>query len=215
MKRKIALILAAVSCVMLLGAGKSNFVGYDKAKESGLAFLRTAYGLEATDVKSKLCAKINRVVIDGTGVGKESATAGNFYHVAVFDPKENYPYYTAEVNAITGVAYRAQYARRYIHLTKEQENKANSLGALESFVDFDFSQYKQDAADAARSFVQDHFAAKDAITSVFPQTVRTESDIFPMVDVDSLVIMKSGAVYQITVCWPSMTVIDIQLLGED
>ena len=130
MKRKIALILAAVSCVMLLVAGKSNFVGYDKAKESGVAFLRTAYGLEATEVKSKLCAKINRVVIDGTGVGKESATAGNFYHVAVFDPKENYPYYTAEVNAITGVAYRAQYARRYIHLTKEQENKANSLGAL-------------------------------------------------------------------------------------
>ncbi|OJU09297.1 MAG: hypothetical protein BGN88_10430 [Clostridiales bacterium 43-6] len=215
MKRRVAIILAVMACATLLVAGKNNFVGQDKAKEAGLAFLHTAFELEATEAKVKLGAKPNIAIINGTRIVKESITSGNFYHVSVFDPDANYPYYTAEVNAITGEAYRAQFARRYIKLTDEQKSKADSIGILAGFVDFDFSQYKQDAVDAAKSYAQSRFAANDVIAAVFPQDVKTDSTIFPMVDVDSLILMKSGTVYQITVSWPSLTILDVQILGKD
>ena len=215
MKRKLSILVLVLLCATLLSAGKSNFVGYDKAEQTGLAFLRTAFGVEATEANVKLGANSNEVTIDGTKIVKDSTTSGNFYHVSVFDPEANYPYYTADVNAITGVAYRAQYARRYIQLTKEQKNKADSLGTLDAFADFDFSQYEQQAVEAAQGYVQEHFAADDSILRALPEEVQTESDIFPMVDVDILVLMKSGMVYQVKVCWPSLTVIEVRILGED
>jgi len=215
MKRKLSILLAVLLCATLLSAGKSNFVGYDKAEQAGLAFLRTAFGVEATEAKVKLGANSNEITIDGTKIVKESTTSGNFYHVSVFDPEANYPIYTADVNAITGVAYRAQYARRYIQLTKEQKNKAASIGTLDAFADFDFSQYKQEAVDAAQGYVQEHFASDDSILRVLSDGVQTDSDFFPMVDVDNLVLMKSGTVYRVKVCWPSLTIIEVRILGED
>ncbi len=215
MKKRLAILLAVLSCATLLVAGKSNTVGYDKAEEAGLAFLRVAFGLDATEAKVKLVTLPNIKIIDQTKVYAQNTSAGTCYHVAVFDTEANYPYYTAEVNPITGVAYRAQFARKYIQLTASQKNKAHSIGTLEAFPDFDFSAQKQEAVAAAQSYVETHFASTDAIAHVFPQDIRTDSDMFPMVDVDSLVLMKSGTVYQITVCWPSMTVLDVRILGEE
>ncbi len=215
MMRKLSILLAVLFCVPILSAGKTNNVGYDKAEQAGLAFLRTAFGVERTEAKVKRCASFNEVTIDGKKMVHECSTLVNFYHVAVFDPEANYPYYTAEVNALTGVAYRAQYARRYIQLSAEQQNKAKTLGTLDSFADYDFSQYKQEAVDAAYRYIQDHFASDDNILRVLPDEVETNSDIFPMVDVDSLVLMKSGTVYKVKVCWPSLTVIEVCILGEN
>ena len=48
MKKRLAILLAVLSCATFLIAGKSNTVGYDKAEEAGLAFLRVAFGLDAT-----------------------------------------------------------------------------------------------------------------------------------------------------------------------
>jgi len=215
MKRKLSILLAVLFCVTMLSAGKNNNVGYDKAEQAGLAFLHTAFGIDATEGKVKRCASFNEVTIDGEKIAHESSTLVNFYHVAVFDPETNYPYYTAEVNAVTGVAYRAEYARRYIQLSAEQQNKAASLGALDSFADFDFSAYKQEAVDAAYRYIQDHFASEDHVLRVIPDEVETNSDIFPMVDVDSFVLMKSGTAYRVKVCWPSLTVTEVYILGEN
>lgn len=215
MKKRLAILLAVLSCATLLIAGKSNTVGYDKAEEAGLAFLRVAFGLDATEAKVKLVTLPNIKIIDQTKVYAQNTSSGTCYHVAVFDPQANYPYYTAEVNPITGVAYRAQFARKYIQLTASQKSKADLIGTLEAFPDFDFSSQKAEAIAAAQSYVETHFVSSGAIKRVFPQDIRTDSEIFPMVDVDSLLLMADGTVYQVTVCWPSMTVIDVRILGED
>ena len=215
MKRKIAILIAVLALSTLFFAAKLNLVGQDKGKEAGLALLRQAYGVEATEAKVKRGAHLDAKVINGSTVERQDAVAGNYYHVAVFDPVANYPYYTAEVNAVTGIAYRAQLDRKMIKLTKEQKKEAAALGTLNSFAKTDFTQQEQAATEAAKGFVETHFAANDQILRVLPRESATTSDIFPMVDIDSLIIMKSGTVYQVTVCWPSMHVIELQILGEE
>ena len=123
--------------------------------------------------------------------------------------------YYAEVNAVTGVAYRAQRSLSTIQLTQEQSEEAASLGTLKSFSTADFSEKAQDAARVAEEWVRERLEPDAPFLRTIPNNIYTDSEEFPLVSMDSYVTLENGTIYNVAVVWPSMDIVELIILNQE
>jgi len=208
--------LIAVVCAMLfLSACTPRLIGEEKAKEAGLALINLAFDLQETEAKAALEERPGLSYINGIQAHLGDEKPIPYYTVKVGLQEDGNPLYYAEVNAATGVAYRAEKCLSTIVLTEEQQKQADALGTLEDFFTEDFSEVQQSSVRTVDGWVHDRLERDVPFLRTVPNIIESDSVSFPLVWMEYYVICVNGTIYNVTLCWPTMEVVGVYLLNRD
>ncbi|MPM96165.1 hypothetical protein SDC9_143322 [bioreactor metagenome] len=214
MRKKANLLIVLILCgLLILTACAPKVVDEVEAKEAGLALINLAFRVKETEAEVKYFERAGESYKNGAVVQYGTEEPRRLYTVIVPTEDGDLLYY-AEVNAVTGVAYRVQRNLSTIHLTQEQSAEAASLGTLNSFSTANFSEKAQDAARVAEEWVSERLESDVPILRTIPNNTFTDSEDFPLVRMDSYVLLENGTIDLVTVCWPSMDVVELALLNQ-
>ena len=216
MKRKITSLLVLVACISLCLSGCSpRLVGEAQAKEAGLAFINKVFDVNETEATVTLENRPGLSYVNGIEAHLGDEKPVYFYTIQVnLLADGNYSYY-AEVNAVTGVAYRANKNPDTIVLTQEQQKQAKALGSFDDMQNTDTSAYQQEATNASEDWVRQNFERNKPILSVIPNNTLTDNYSFPKMFIDNYVVFIEGTIYNVEWCWPSMDVTGFYMLNQD
>jgi len=212
-----AILLAAIACATLALSGCApRLVGEDKAKEAGLALINKVFDVNETEAVVTREERPGLSYVNGieAHLGDEKPI---YYYTIQVNPLAdgNYSYY-AEVNAVTGVAYRANRNPDTIVLTQEQQKQAEALGSFDDMMNIDVTAYEKEALSASEDWVRQYIERNKPILSVIPNiTMSSDSVIFPKHLTENYVIFIDGTIYNVEWCWPSMEVTGFTMLNQD
>ena len=217
MKRKIVLLIAIILSLSLLftacatkNSDAATVIGEDKAKEAGLAFINLAFEANATDATVELVENPDRTHADGSTERYMFEEAGREYIVKVAPEKGSNDYYYAYVDAVSGVAYRAEQAMSGIDLTEEQQKQAEALGTVDTFDPNALLSAQQDGQAVVSDLMKNRLEKLIPTLRVFPDMIETDSVDFPKVRLEYFVLMENGTIYNLSLCWPTMELVSVQ-----
>ena len=214
MKQK-AHVLAILLILLMLSGCSPRLVGEAKAKEAGLAFINKVFDVNETEAVVELKNRPGLSYVNGIEAHLGDEKPVYFYTIQVnLLADGNYSYY-AEVNAVTGVAYRANKNPDTIVLTQEQQKQAKALGSFDDMQNTDTSAYQQEATNASEDWVRQNFERNKPILSVIPNNTLTDNYSFPKMFIDNYVVFIEGTIYNVEWCWPSMDVTGFYMLNQD
>ena len=214
-KRK---LLIAILCISLLLSGCSpRLIGETKAREAGLAMIQQAYGVDLTDAVVTVEYQERAGVTYEDGVRIQYGTEEPMrVYVIITNPDEiGNPEYYAEVNAVTGVAYRADKDESLISRTPEQQAQAEAIGKVEDLPIEGFEDDEANALQIGEDWVRAHFEPDIPVLRTVPNSTMTDNIDFPLFFVDSSVIFIDGTIYNVEVCWPAMEVTSVYLCNQE
>ena len=218
MKRRSLLFIAILFALSLaLTACEPSVIGEKRAKIAGLGMINLTFDTQAKEAEAEVALEERPGLsyINGIEAHLGDEDPIYFYTVKVGRQEDgNYRYY-AEVNAVTGMAYRVDRNPSTIVLTAEQQSRADALGTLDDFSPLDFSEVELDAREQAEHWVRDKLEPDVPILRIIPNNIGSDSVDFPLVRMDCYVIFVDGEIYNIEVCWPTMEVIGVYLLNRD
>ena len=137
-------------------------------------------------------------------------------YVIITNPDEiGNPEYYAEVNAVTGVAYRADKDESLISLTPEQQAQAEAIGKVEDLPIEGFEDDEANALQIGEDWVRVHFEPDIPVLRTVSNSSMTDNVIFPLIQVDGSVIFIDGTIYNVEVCWPAMEVTSVYLCNQE
>ena len=214
MKRRILLLASTMlSIPLLFTACASKDIGETKAREIGLAYVNQAFDVNEKEGTVSFFQQTERIYQGGEMVEIGNQKKKSFYSVTVENDRGETLYYV-EIEAKTGEAFRIERNPRMLTMTTQQRDQAESLGAFDVFSTTRFNQEPKQAAEVAAKWVQERFEPENEIGNVTTNNTYTDSKQFPQVSLDSFVVMKSGKVYNVTVCWPTMEVVQVAILNQ-
>ncbi len=216
MKRKTVLLTAVFLMMSLtMVACSPRLVGEAKAKEAGLVFINKVFDVNETEATVTLVERPGLSYVNGIEAHLGDEKPVYFYTIQVnLLADGNYRYY-AEVNAVTGVAYRADKDPDTIVLTQEQQKQAEALGSFDDMQNTDTSAYVQEAINASEDWVRQNFERNKPILRIIQNNCVTDSCSFPKVFIDNYVVFIDGTIYNVEWCWPSMEITGFFMLNQD
>lgn len=216
MKRKIVLLIAIILSLSLLftacatkNSDVVTVIGEDKAKEAGLAFINLAFEANATDATVELVENPARTHTDGSTARYMFEEPGREYIVKVAPEKGSNDYYYAYVDAVSGVAYRAEQAMSGIDLTEEQQKQAEALGTVDTFDPNALLPAQQDGQAVVSDLMKNRLEKLVPTLRVFPDMIETDSVDFPKAQLEYFVLMENGTIYNLSLCWPTMELVSV------
>lgn len=214
MKRKRFILIAFILAfsVLLSACGQKN-ISEDEAKEIAINALNNTFDADITDIRVLLMQHQEIAYENDQIVQKDHDPLVEYYRLDVTDAFGGTPYY-AEIDPKTGAVEYMTRSLDLITLTQEQQELAASIGSFEAFSPELFSKTQKDAANVAVKWVQEKFEQQGTLDHATTKDVYTDQDMFPTVVMDSIVVMQSGSVYHVDVCWPAMEVVSVYLLHE-
>ena len=215
MKKRIIVIVLCVA-VMLSGCSP-RLISEARAKEAGLAMIQQAYGVDLTDavVTVEYHERAGVTYEDGERIQYGTEEPMRVY-VIITNPDEiGNPEYYAEVNAVTGVAYRADKDESLISLTPEQQAQAEAIGKEEDLPIEGFEDDEANALQTGEDWVRAHFEPDIPVLRTVPNSTMTDGVDFPLFFVDGSVIFINGTIYNVEVCWPAMEVTSVYLCNQE
>jgi hypothetical protein len=120
-------------------------------------------------------------------------------------------YYYAEVDAVTGFAFRAERYATETVFTEEQQKQVDALGTLEAFNPDDFVAIQEDALTSIVDLIQKRLEPNLPLMRVYPDIIETDSVDFPQVMLEYFVLLEDGTVYNLTLSWPTMELIKVYI----
>ena len=218
MKRKIAILgVIVLSLSLFLSACSPRLISEAKAKEAGLSMIQQAYGVDLTDavVAVEYQERAGVTYEDGERIQYGTEEPMRVY-VIITNPDEiGNPEYYAEVNAVTGVAYRADKDESLISLTPEQQAQAEAIGKVEDLPIEGFEDDEANALQIVEDWGRVHFEPDIPVLRTVPNSTMTDNVIFPLIQVDGSVIFIDGTIYNVEVCWPAMEVTSVYLCNQE
>ena len=218
MKKSVITTLIYVNCLFLMLSGCSpRLIGEAKAKEAGLAMIRQAYGVDLDDavVTVEYQERAGVTYEDGERIQYGTEEPMRVYVIKTNPDEIGNAEYYAEVNAVTGVAYRADRDISLISLTEEQRAQAAAIGKEEDLPIEDFEVDEANALKVGEDWVRAHFEPDIPVLRTVPNSSMTDDYDFPLIRVDGSVIFINGAIYNVEVCWPAMEVIGVYLCNQE
>lgn len=207
----IAIILTL--SLALTACGQKN-ISETEAKENALNYLDKAFNTTITQADIVLMQHERTAYENNQIVLKDHEPLVEYYRVSVNNSDGASQYY-AEVDAKTGTIDYVYQNMDLITLTEEQQKQADAIGTYETFSADRFSQQQKDAAKVAVKWVQDNLEPMTEVHSATTKDVYTDQGLFPVLVFDSIVTMKSGTIYHVSVCWPAMEVISATIFNQD
>lgn len=219
MKKRVIATLIYINCLVLVLSGCApRLVGEAKAKEAGLALIQQAYEVDLSDaVVTVEYREIEGVTFEyGQTIRYGTEEPLRFYNIRVNpdDENENADYF-ATVNALTGVAYRADKSSSLIPRTEQQQAQAAAVGQGDDLPVEDFEVDDAGAIKLGEGWVRERFESNTPILCNVANSTMTNNVDFPLFFVDFSVVFINGAIYDIEVCWPAMEVIGVYLRNQE
>lgn len=214
-KKRIWLVM--ICLVLLLFGCSPRLVSEAKAKEAGLAMIHQAYGADLADaeVTTEYQERAGVTYDDGFMIQYGTEEPMRVYAIRVNPDEIGNAEYYAEVNAVSGVAYRADKDISLISLTEEQQAQAATIGNVEDLPIEDFEDDEANALKTGEDWVRAHFEPDIPVLRTVPNSTMTDSEDFPLIRVDVSVIFIDGTIYYVEVCWPAMEVIGVYLCNQE
>ncbi len=214
---KKTLLIIIICAAVLLSACSPRLVGEAKAKEAGLAMIHQAYGADLADaeVTVEYQERAGVTFDDGFTIQYGTEEPIRVYAIRVNPDEIGNADYCAEVNAVSGVAYRADKDISLISLTEEQQAHAAAIGKVEDLPIEDFEDDEANALKTGEDWVRVHFESDIPVLRTVPNSTMTDSEDFPLIRVDVSVIFINGTIYNVEVCWPAMEVIGVYLCNQE
>lgn len=119
------------------------------------------------------------------------------------------------MNAVTGVAYRADRNISKIVLTEEEQKLANKLGTLDEFNPDTFNNIQEDAMSVVVDLLQARLERDGPVFRMYPDMIESDSVDFPKVRLEYIVLMENDMVYDLTLLWPSINLIAVNIRNFD
>ena len=215
MKKRILVIILCIA--FLLTACSPRLISEAKAKEAGLAMIHQAYGVDLADaeVTTEYQERAGVTYDDGFMIQYGTEEPMRVYAIRVNPDEIGNAEYYAEVNAVSGVAYRADKDISLISLTEEQQAQAATIGNVEDLPIEDFEDDEANALKTGEDWVRAHFEPDIPVLRTVPNSTMTDSEDFPLIRVDVSVIFINGTIYSVEVCWPAMEVIGVYLCNQE
>lgn len=218
MKRKLFLLTTILLSLSLLltACGQKNpgivlAVGEEKGKAAGLALINQAFDANETEASVEYQARPATFFQDGTTGETVTLEPDRVYVVKAIPAEGESDYYYAEVDAVTGVAFRAERYLSGIVLTEEQQKQADALGTLDDLNLDDFVLTQQDALTNIEDIIEKRLEPEIPLLRVYPDMIETDSVDFPKVLLEYFVLMQNGKVYNLTLCWPTMELVKVYI----
>lgn len=205
------LLVIIISITLLLSACSPRIIDEAKAKEAGLALINRAFNANEAEASVEYQARPATFYQDGTTGETVTLEPDRVYVVKTALEKGESDYYYAEVDAVTGVAFRAERYLSGIVLTEEQQKQADALGTLDDFNPDDFILTQQDAVSNIMDIIKERLEPEIPLLRMYPDIIESDSVDFPKVLLEYLVIMEGGKVYDLTLCWPTMELVKVYI----
>lgn len=222
MKRKIFLLLAMILSLSLQLAACATknsdvvtVISEDKAKEAGLALINLAFDVNVTDAEAEYQENPDVTHEGGSKERYIFEEPGRVYLVKVAPEKGGDAYYYASVDAVTGVAYRADKYFYGASLTSEQQKQADALGTLDEFRPDSLLTVQQDATRIVEKLMKDRLEPDVPTLRIFSDMIETDSVDFPRVQLEYFVLMENGTIYNLTLCWPTMELVSVYRYSQN
>ena len=216
MKRKIVILIVCILCVSLLfSACSPRLVGEAKAKEAGLAFINMVFDVNETEAVVEYHEYVGVTYEDGYAIQYGTEEPDRVYVIKV-NPNEigNFDYY-AEVNAVTGEAYRADKAWELLKpMTAEQQVRVDELYTHdETWSSALFEAAEPETGPEAMKWFQDKFHP-DApmLPMIYPGSSEDEV-LRHAIDVEYYVVLRDGTIYLLSMVWPTFEILMIERIN--
>lgn len=215
MKKRLLVIFICVA--VLLSGCSPRLISEAKAKEAGLAMINQAYEVDLTDavVSVEYQERAGVTYEDGERIQYGTEEPMRVYVIIINPDDIGNPEYYAEVNAVTGVAYRADKSSSLIPRTAEQQAQAEAIGKMEDLPTKDFEDDEANALQIGEDWVRAHFEPDIPVLRTVPNSTMTDGVDFPLLFVDGSVIFIDGTIYKVEVCWPAMEVTSVYLCNQE
>lgn len=218
MKRKLSLLLVSLLALSLAlsacGQKEKGIVlaiGEEKGKAAGLALINLAFDVNETEASVEYQARPAATSQNGTTGETVTLEPDRVYVVKAAPENGETEYYYAEVDAVTGFAFRAERLLSGIVLTEEQQKQAETLGTLEEFQPDTLLSAQQDALTIVADLMENRLEKDVPILRMYPDMIESDSVDFPKVMLEYFVIMEDGKVYNLTLCWPTMELVKVYI----
>ena len=215
MKKRLLILL--ICFAFLCSACSPRVIGEAKAKEAGLAMIRQAYEVDLTDavVTVEYQERAGVTYEDGERIQYGTEAPMRVYVIKTNPDEIGNPEYYSEVNAVTGIAYRADKSSSLIPRTAEQQAQADAIGDGGDLPVEDFDVDEANALEIGEDWVRAHFEPDIPVLRTVPNSTITDGVDFPLFFVDGSVIFIDGTIYNVVVCWPAMEVIGVYLCNQE
>lgn len=216
MKRSVTILLLCAVCAGFLLFGCSpRIISETKAKEAGLALINQVFDRTETDAKVKLEERPGLSYLNGELIHMGDEDPIYYYTVKIGALAYGNSYYYAEVNATTGVAYRAEKSTTLVQLNDDEQTRAQSIGTLDDFDPNSFLNEQEEGKAIVWEYVKTHLAQGVPVFGVFSDMIETDSVDFPKVWLEYIVMLDDGKTYNVILCWPAMEVIRVVERNQD
>jgi len=212
MKKRIISVSICLLCVaFLLSACGANDGGEAKAKKLGLNYIKKAFQMEETEELKEYFENAQVMPLANGGVSQSSKKKFTFFSVTVNDDQGKMLYYTV-VNIKTRKMMTLEQSPSNLKLTEEEEEMATNMASSSIFEASVKNEVPKRASDRAALWVQQVFEPSSKVTGASAGQAYEKKDVSARAFFDSTIMMDSGSVYGVTVCWPSMDVVQVTLL---
>lgn len=216
MKRKIVILLVFILCASLfLTGGKPKLISEDEAKEAGLAFINKVFDVNETEAVVEYQERAGVTYEGGYAIQYGTEEPDRVYVIKV-NPNEigNFDYY-AEVNAVTGEAYRADKAWELLKpMTAEQQVRVDELFTHdETWSSALFEAAEPETGPEAMKWFQDKFHPDAPMLPLIYPGSSEDEVLRHAIDVEYYVVLRDGTIYLLSMVWPTFEILMIERIN--
>ncbi len=223
MRKDKTCLIALLFATLLLSGCSPHLVSKAEAKEAGLALINQAFDVNETDATVTYAEYAGFSYANGIRVQYGTEEPVRIYSVSIPQENSENPLYYATVNAETGFAYHAEKSESLLSpMSTEQQKQAEELASIDMFssnYDIALEEYyktlnESNTAGAATDWVTEKFRPGEPTIATLENGTMSDSVTAPLVNVDYLIVFDDGAVYQVTLIWPTMEVQQVSILSQ-
>ena len=204
-------------CILFVAAStgaKPKLVSESEAKKAGLALINQVFGVTETEATVTLSEREGLSYINGEEqtTGKEEKVL--IYVVTVPGKGIKATQYQAEVNAKTGVAFRASMNSYFLPaMTEEQRKLAETAGAFDQPNNYDYDVVSEHCYRATKEWIKKSFQPDEPILGFIDRGFISEES-FPQMSAAFYAVMRDGTIYNIEMMWPQMAILSVGILNQ-
>jgi len=204
-------LLCLLSVAFLFTACGAKGGGEAKAKKLGEDTIKKMFSVEKSETMDGYFENAEVKQLAEAGATATNAKKSNDYSVTVKNDAGATLYYV-EVNIKTRKMMTLEQSPSNLKLTEEEEEMATNMASSSIFEASVKNEVPKRASDRAALWVQQVFEPSSKVTGASAGQAYEKKDVSARAFFDSTIMMDSGSVYGVTVCWPSMDVVQVTLL---
>ena len=212
--KRASVLLLSLLFVSAASGAKPKLISEAEAKKAGLALINTVFGVTETEATVTLSEREGISYINGAEqkTGKEEKAL--IYVVSVHGKDIKATQYQAEVNAKTGVAFRASMSTFFLPaMTEEQRKLAESAGASDQPDNYDYNIVSVHCYRAVKEWIKKAMQPDEPVLGFIDRGFISEES-FPQMSAAFYAVMRDGTIYNIDMMWPQMAILSVGILNQ-